>query len=149
MTTSRPTFQRALTPSTVVQDKEGVIRMIIQGRSQISNTFLALTVLTCIGHLIESTDRSLSIRYVRTLGQVADMLTEDALTSIQWKSFAPPKLDVNRSIAKPSCSAVSSLPSRAKSGAYSSSLWARIGKQGWLRPGLPNAHALGSCATLW
>ena len=58
-------------------------------------------------------DSSISIRYVRTTEQLADMSTNGALTTIQWKSLVwlfdvhpPSSLNVDRSISESSCSSV-------------------------------------------
>ena len=54
--------------------------------------------------VLANLDSSVSIRYVRTTEQVADILRKGASTTIQWKSLLqlfdvqrPPKLDVERS----------------------------------------------------
>ena len=69
------------------ENNEAVFRVIIQGRSP-NLTHESRTHLAHLDWLFEriNFDSSVSIRHVRTRGQLADMLTEGAFTTIQWKS---------------------------------------------------------------
>ena len=72
-------------------------------------------------------ESSISIRYVRTTEQLADVWTTGALTPIQWKSLMrlfdihpPSDVSVDRSLSESLCSAVSQKTPLAMSNANSS-----------------------------
>ena len=71
----------------IFEKNEAVIRFIIQGRSP-KLTHESRTYPVHLDCLFERSnlDSSISIRHVRTGEKVADMLTEGAFTTIQWKS---------------------------------------------------------------
>ena len=71
----------------IFENNEAVFRVIIQGHSP-KLTHESRTHRVYLDCLFERTnnDSSISIRHVRTGEELADMLTEGAFTTVQWKS---------------------------------------------------------------
>ena len=82
-----PTFQAAHVHQGTFEDREAVIRLISTGRSP-GLRHVSRTHLVGSGLLLERIilDSSVSIRYVRTAEQLADMLTNGAFTTTQRMS---------------------------------------------------------------